>query len=82
VFRQLIAPRDGVTHDNYIIVDRKTVDWGSYGHTERTDNKNVENACLRIRSYPLLGSTTLTSHQYSTGPSQKPAESGGQYNGA
>jgi phosphatidylserine/phosphatidylglycerophosphate/cardiolipin synthase-like enzyme len=31
-------------HDKYIIVDGKTVQWGSYNYTERAENKNFENA--------------------------------------
>jgi len=47
---RLIAPRDGVMHDNYIIVDGKTVEWGSYGYTERSEYKNFENAVFASES--------------------------------
>jgi phosphatidylserine/phosphatidylglycerophosphate/cardiolipin synthase-like enzyme len=30
--------------DNYIIVDGKTVEWGSYVYTEGAENRNFENA--------------------------------------
>jgi phosphatidylserine/phosphatidylglycerophosphate/cardiolipin synthase-like enzyme len=41
---RLISPRQGIMHDKYIIVDGKTVEWGSYNYTERAENKNFENA--------------------------------------
>lgn len=41
---RLVSPRMGVMHDKYIIVDGKTVEWGSYNYTERAENKNFENA--------------------------------------
>src|ERR1700751_4504738 len=47
---RLIAPRDGVMRDNYIIVDGKTVEWGSYGYTERSEYKNFENAAFASES--------------------------------
>jgi phosphatidylserine/phosphatidylglycerophosphate/cardiolipin synthase-like enzyme len=31
-------------HDKYIVVDGKTIEWGSYNYTERAENKNFENA--------------------------------------
>jgi phosphatidylserine/phosphatidylglycerophosphate/cardiolipin synthase-like enzyme len=41
---RLISPSQGIMHDKYIIVDGKTVEWGSYNYTERAENKNFENA--------------------------------------
>lgn len=41
---RLFSPRDGVMHDMYIIVDGKTVEWGSYSYTEPAEYKNFENA--------------------------------------
>jgi phosphatidylserine/phosphatidylglycerophosphate/cardiolipin synthase-like enzyme len=41
---RLISPRQGVMHDKYIVVDGKTVEWGSYNYTERAENTNFENA--------------------------------------
>lgn len=41
---RLISPREGVMHDKYVIVDGKTVEWGSYNYTEPAENKNFENA--------------------------------------
>ena len=43
---RLISPRAGVMHDKYIIVDGKTVEWGSYNYTEPAENKNFENAAF------------------------------------
>lgn len=43
---RLISPREGVMHDKYIIVDGKTVEWGSYNYTEPAENKNFENAAF------------------------------------
>jgi phosphatidylserine/phosphatidylglycerophosphate/cardiolipin synthase-like enzyme len=41
---RLISPRNGMMHNKYIIVDGKTVQWGSYNYTERAETKNFENA--------------------------------------
>ena len=41
---RLISPREGQMHDNYIIVDGKTVEWGSYNYTEGAEARNFENA--------------------------------------
>jgi phosphatidylserine/phosphatidylglycerophosphate/cardiolipin synthase-like enzyme len=41
---RLITPRNGMMHNKYIIVDGKTVEWGSYNYTERAETKNFENA--------------------------------------
>jgi len=41
---RLVSPRGGIMHDKYIVVDGKTVEWGSYNYTERAENKNFENA--------------------------------------
>jgi phosphatidylserine/phosphatidylglycerophosphate/cardiolipin synthase-like enzyme len=43
---RLISPPTGIMHDKYIIVDGKTVQWGSYNYTERAENKNFENAAF------------------------------------
>ena len=43
---RLISPRGGKMHDKYIIVDGKTVEWGSYNYTETAENKNFENAAF------------------------------------
>src|SRR5260370_6245855 len=47
---RLISPRKGTMHDKYIIVDGKTVEWGSYNYTERAENKNFENATFATDS--------------------------------
>ena len=41
---RLISPGEGEMHDKYIIVDGKTVEWGSYNYTEPAEYKNFENA--------------------------------------
>src|SRR5213594_1309770 len=47
---RLISPRRGLMHDKYIVVDGKTVEWGSYNYTERAENKNFENATFATDS--------------------------------
>jgi phosphatidylserine/phosphatidylglycerophosphate/cardiolipin synthase-like enzyme len=47
---RLITPRKGTMHDKYIIVDGKTVEWGSYNYTDRAENKNFENATFATDS--------------------------------
>lgn len=47
---RLITPNGGIMHDKYIIVDGKTVEWGSYNYTERAENKNFENATFATDS--------------------------------
>ncbi|OLD44217.1 hypothetical protein AUI51_03320 [archaeon 13_1_40CM_2_52_4] len=47
---RLISPRGGIMHDKYIVVDGKTVEWGSYNYTERAENKNFENATFATDS--------------------------------
>ena len=47
---RLITPHGGIMHDKYIIVDGKTVEWGSYNYTERAENKNFENATFATDS--------------------------------
>lgn len=47
---RLIAPNKGTMHDKYIVVDGKTVEWGSYNYTERAENKNFENATFATDS--------------------------------
>jgi phosphatidylserine/phosphatidylglycerophosphate/cardiolipin synthase-like enzyme len=41
---RLISPRRGAMHDKYIIVDGKSVQWGSYNYIERAETTNFENA--------------------------------------
>ena len=41
---RLISPPGGIMHDKYMIVDGKTLEWGSYNYTERAENSNFENA--------------------------------------
>jgi phosphatidylserine/phosphatidylglycerophosphate/cardiolipin synthase-like enzyme len=41
---RVVSPRRGTMHDKYIIVDGKSVQWGSYNYTERAENTNFENA--------------------------------------
>lgn len=41
---RLISPTNGVMHDKYIIIDGKTVEWGSYNYTENSETVNFENA--------------------------------------
>jgi phosphatidylserine/phosphatidylglycerophosphate/cardiolipin synthase-like enzyme len=55
---RLISPRRGRMRDNYIIVDGKTVEWGSYLYTERAENWNFENA--------TFASDSLLAQQYHT----------------
>lgn len=43
---RLISPVKGVMHNKYLIVDGKSVEWGSYNYTERAENTNFENATL------------------------------------
>jgi phosphatidylserine/phosphatidylglycerophosphate/cardiolipin synthase-like enzyme len=47
---RLISPRKGTMHNKYIVVDGKTVEWGSYNYTERAENKNFENATFATDS--------------------------------
>ena len=47
---RLISPRGGTMYDKYIVVDGKTVEWGSYNYTERAENKNFENATFATDS--------------------------------
>ncbi len=47
---RLFSTRVGTMHDKYIIVDGKTVEWGSYNYTERAENKNFENATFASES--------------------------------
>ena len=47
---RLISPSGGIMHDKYIVVDGKTVEWGSYNYTERAENKNFENATFATDS--------------------------------
>jgi phosphatidylserine/phosphatidylglycerophosphate/cardiolipin synthase-like enzyme len=47
---RLISPSKGTMHNKYIIVDGKTVEWGSYNYTERAENKNFENATFATDS--------------------------------
>ncbi len=40
---RLVSPQRGTMHDKYIIVDGKSVQWGSYNYIERAENTNFEN---------------------------------------
>lgn len=55
---RLISPRGGKMHDKYIIVDGKTVEWGSYNYTENAEYKNFENA--------VFASDSTIAQQYHT----------------
>ena len=55
---RLISPRGGKMHDKYIIVDGKTVEWGSYNYTESAEYKNFENA--------VFASDSTIAQQYHT----------------
>ena len=55
---RLISPREGRMRNNYIIIDGKTVEWGSYNYTERAENRNFENA--------TFSSDNLLAQQYHT----------------
>ncbi len=41
---RLVSPFGGSMHDKYLIIDGKTVQWGSYNYTEHSENENFENA--------------------------------------
>jgi phosphatidylserine/phosphatidylglycerophosphate/cardiolipin synthase-like enzyme len=41
---RLISPQRGTMHDKYIIVDGKSIEWGSYNYVERAESTNFENA--------------------------------------
>jgi len=41
---RLFTPSNGKMNDKYIVVDGKTVQWGSYNYTERAEAKNFDNA--------------------------------------
>jgi phosphatidylserine/phosphatidylglycerophosphate/cardiolipin synthase-like enzyme len=41
---RLFTPSNGKMNDKYIVVDGKTVQWGSYNYTERAEAKNYDNA--------------------------------------
>jgi hypothetical protein len=47
---RLISPNGGIMHDKYMVVDGKTIEWGSYNYTERAENKNFENATFATDS--------------------------------
>lgn len=55
---RLISPHGGKMHDKYIIVDGKTVEWGSYNYTESAEYKNFENA--------VFASDSIIAQQYHT----------------
>jgi len=64
---RLISPRKGTMHNKYIIVDGKTVEWGSYNYTERAENKNFENATFATdgnlaQQYHLISYLSSTKH--------------------
>jgi len=41
---RLISPPGGIMHDKFIVVDGKSVQWGSYNYTGRAEEANFENA--------------------------------------
>jgi len=41
---RVISPAGGIMHNKFIIVDGRTVEWGSYNYTERAEDANFENA--------------------------------------
>ena len=41
---RLISPPGGIMHDKFIVVDGKSVEWGSYNYTGRAEEANFENA--------------------------------------
>ena len=41
---RLLSPPRGTMHNRYIVVDGRTVEWGSYSYTERAETANLENA--------------------------------------
>jgi phosphatidylserine/phosphatidylglycerophosphate/cardiolipin synthase-like enzyme len=47
---RLISPPGGIMHDKFIIVDGKSVEWGSYNYTGRAEDANFENATFLSNS--------------------------------
>jgi phosphatidylserine/phosphatidylglycerophosphate/cardiolipin synthase-like enzyme len=45
---RLISPPGGIMHDKFMIIDGKSVEWGSYNYTDRAENANFENATLLL----------------------------------
>ena len=41
---RLISPPGGIMHDKFMIIDGKSIEWGSYNYTSRAENSNFENA--------------------------------------
>ena len=41
---RLVSPPGGIMHDKFMIIDGKSVEWGSYNYTDRAENSNFENA--------------------------------------
>ena len=41
---RVISPAGGIMHNKFIIVDGRTVEWGSYNYTQRAEDANFENA--------------------------------------
>ena len=41
---RLISPPGGIMHDKFMIIDGKSIEWGSYNYTDRAENANFENA--------------------------------------
>jgi phosphatidylserine/phosphatidylglycerophosphate/cardiolipin synthase-like enzyme len=44
---RLISPPGGIMHDKFMIIDGKSIEWGSYNYTDRAENANFENATFR-----------------------------------
>ena len=41
---RLVSPPGGIMHDKFLIIDGKSLEWGSYNYTDRAENANFENA--------------------------------------
>ena len=41
---RLISPPGGIMHDKFILIDGKSIEWGSYNYTDRAESSNFENA--------------------------------------
>ena len=41
---RLISPPGGIMHDKFMVIDGKSIEWGSYNYTDRAENSNFENA--------------------------------------
>ncbi len=41
---RLLGPSKGLMHSKYLVIDGKTVQWGSYNYNEQSELRNLENA--------------------------------------